>query len=1397
MDALSKAPLVSVIVRTRDRPRMLAGALASIAAQSHRPIEVVLVNDGGQTPDLATLRRLLDDVSLVALDLAPGRGRAQAANAGIARASGRWIAFLDDDDEWLPGHLRGLVDAAQASNACVVYAGAELAFASWSEEQGCFEVHDRQTLSKDFSWPELLLGNYIPFNTVLIDAARLRALGGIDESFELYEDWDLLIRLARAQPFVHLDATTARYHQWSQSQQINRASADAMAVATRRIFDKHRADITAAVLLAYRNRRDEQLRHALDAAAAAARDATQQVREDAARQAAEEAARHAAAIASMQALVDERAARILWLEALTDARDAHIRHLEDLQALRQAAHDAQWLAQEHRIAALQAEIAAMRATSGWRLLEKLRRVRSRLLPHGTLRGRAFDLGLRGLMATRRDGVAAVASRVAGRLAAGLRRIPALAGRTLAFARRHGVQATVLRMHDDLVRGGPFVPGVPPSPKLVHDPSYAQWLAARPALDDAARQRLLDGLARRPTISIVTPVYNVDPQWLARCIESVRAQSYPRWQLCLHDDASTRTDTRMALRGWATLDPRIVVTWSRRNGGISAASNAALARATGDFIALLDNDDELDRDALLEVAALLDRHPDTDLVYSDEDRITQQPDGSTLHHDPFFKPEWSPQLLLACMYTGHLSVYRRSLVTELGGFRTAYDFSQDYDLALRVTERTDRIRHLPKVLYHWRTLPSSAAGGGKDFARASNIAALQDACRRRGYDAVAEAWPCANRVHFRLPADQAQRPLVSIVIPTDNRDNLFNCIDLLKQHTDYRPYEIVAVTHSALGRELLERHAGDDTVRLCPYDRPFNFSAKCNEGAAAARGDYLLFFNDDVEATHGSWLEDMLGVFGRGKVGGVSPKLFYENDTLQYAGMVTGVRGLVGTAFHAQPKDSSVHFNFAQSERDVSLLSGACLLMPRRVFDEIGGWDEKRTPIMHSDVDLCCRIRERGYAMVYTPFAALRHIGHLSLKATDHLRERRKDKADTYLVKRFGHYLSHDPWYPESMRAYLYHAGHLPYRMDLVRQDDALLAAADILLVSHDLSLSGAPILLLQLATHFRARGHFVTVISPLDGELSAAYRARGIPVIVDATISGQPDGQTAKLMAAFDLILANTIVAWPSVQVAEASGTPVLWLLHESMAGREMALANPAIVRALAAADDVVFACAATRRLYEDLGDGDHFHVIPYGTRAPEPAADVVRDPARFTVVHIGSIEPRKGQDLLIDAVARLPNELRVRLDVQLIGRVLDPDFHARIRPALEGTPGVRHLGPLPHEAAVRQLAAADLLVCPSRDEVFPVTILEAMALGRPVLSTAVGGVPEMVRDGIDGLVVPPLDAQVLADALATLMQDPARCEAMGQAARQHYLDAFTIDRLGDRLLALIEPRLPAPAQAR
>lgn len=1371
MEYASPAPIVSFIVRTKDRPRLLERALKSLAAQTYSPIEVVLINDGGAALDVDALGALLGDLTLNYHWLQTNRGRAHAANVGISLARGRFIGFLDDDDELYPEHVDVVVPILLQGDFHVAYSNVEMVVQAYSDESRSFVDLHKSVFDGDFSYARLLIANYIPLNAVLFDAEVLRAVQGVDEAFELYEDWDLLIRIAKTQPFAHLNRVTARYNQWSEVLQINRSNADQMSASSLRIIRKHRAAITPEVILEYRGFRD-------------AHDGVlrETIAQDAIR-----IGQFETELSQLDGILTHRTERVRQLEALATERNERIKQLD--QDLRQAhVHfDGVLDDRDRQLTELNRTIDTMRASLGWRALERMRGARDRLLPAGSLRRRSFDLGLRSLMVLRHEGWGS-AARKAVRRAVGLcARGIELARMARSVYRSDGAAAVIARGRTYLRRSTLRTAIGAEAVRRTTDERYRLWILRHEVRDEVSLQHAMEGFAQLPTVSIITPVYNVDPQWLDRCIESVLAQRYMHWELCLHDDASTREDTRRALRRWEGVDDRISISMGRTNEGISAASNVALERACGDFVALLDHDDELSPDALFEVVKLLNEYPDTDLVYSDEDRISEGADGATVRHDPFFKPDWSPQLLFACMYTGHLSVYRKRLVEELGGFRSEFDFSQDYDLALRVTEKTDRIRHLPKVLYHWRTLPESAAGGGKAFARESNIAALQAACDRRSYNAKALALPHANRVLFRAPAEP---PLVSIIIPTDSRKNIFNCIDLVLRHTDYRTFEVVVVTNTPLGNEITARYADDSRIRIVPFDRPFNFSLKCNEGAAAAHGEYILFYNDDVEAIDRAWLADMVSVFGKGNVGGVSPKLFYENDTIQYAGMITGVRGMVGTAFHTAHKDSGTYFNLIQSERDVSLLSGACLLMPKRVFDEIGGFDAINTPIMHSDIDLCCRIRDRGYDMVYTPFASLRHIGHLSLKETDHEPERKKDKADLYVFKRWGEYLSRDPYYPENMIELLYHQGNLPYQMSAARQEAHLLDAKDLLLISHDLTLSGAPILLVYLAEHFRAKGFFVTVMSPLGGELALTLRNRNIPVVIDATLATVPDQQTCKFMAAFDLVVANTIVAWPSVLAAKASATPVLWLLHESHDGRRMVDEERQIAQALAAADEVVFACMATRSLYEDFNRSGNFRVIPYGARPLEVSAQVSRANDRVRIVHIGSIERRKGQDVLLDSLARLSPECSAQLEVVMIGRRLKPDFYDSIEPALRATAFVQYVGQKPHAEIAEHLAAADIFVSSSRDEVFPVTILEAMSLGKPVIATAVGGVPEMLRDGVDGIVVPPEDSAALAEAITRLIGSAQTRQAMGESGRQRFFHLYTVDKLGDRLLELIDQRL-------
>jgi len=918
-------------------------------------------------------------------------------------------------------------------------------------------------------------------------------------------------------------------------------------------------------------------------------------------------------------------------------------------------------------------------------------------------------------------------------------------------------------------------------------AYKQWIERNEKSDEGMIKKEIESFRYKPTISIITPVYDVEPKWLNKCIESVMNQIYENWELCIYDDASTNEATVSCLEKWMNRDRRIKVSFGKINQGISGASNQALKSATGEFIALLDNDDELSPDALYENVKLLNTYPDTDLIYSDEDRIVETDKGITERYNPFFKPDWSPHILFACMYTGHFSVYRKSLVDEVGGFRSEFDFSQDYDLALRATERTTQIKHIQRVLYHWRAIPSSGAAGGKLFARRSNIRALQSAVKRRGYDAAVMEYPFANRVKFNL----GEYPLVSIIIPTDNKRNILNCIELLLINTSYPNFEIIVVTNSGLGENISIRYKGNQRIRISTFDKSFNFSLKCNEGASAANGEYLLFFNDDVEALNDTWLETMVEVFGKGNVGGVSPKLFYENNLIQYAGMVTGVRGFVGTAFHCQPKDSYFYFNLIQSERNVSLLTGACLLIQKSIFYEIGGFDAVNTPIMHSDIDLCFKLREKGYELIYTPFASLRHIGHLSLREADEREVKRKDNAELYILNKWGDYLSTDPFYTDNMREFLYQGGNYYYKLIAGRQNEYFLSSKNILFVTHDLSLSGAPILMYYLACYVKNQGYSVTIMSPCYGELADKYRKENIPVVIDAAISESPFYETKKLISHFDLIIVNTMLMWQLVSVAKENNVPVIWIIHESLAGKKIADGNNKASKSLKIADDVIFACKATAALYEKHNVNDNFRIINYGTVPLDTHNISVEKNEKFSVLHIGSIEPRKGQDILIKSIIDLPQKYAENIEVFMVGRTLDNEesrgFHKKIMKELKLNTSIQLLGQISREKIVEVVAMADLFICSSRDEVFPLTILEAMSVGKPVISTDVGGVSEMIRNNEDGIIVPNKDSKALTEKIMFLYDNRQELRRLGENAYKRFYDNFTIEKMGDKILEIIQ----------
>ncbi len=559
-------------------------------------------------------------------------------------------------------------------------------------------------------------------------------------------------------------------------------------------------------------------------------------------------------------------------------------------------------------------------------------------------------------------------------------------------------------------------------------SYADWidLVEKTVIPSPEQQQVqFNEWAWRPTFSVVVPVHNTPERLLRACLDSVISQTYPHWELCVADDASSALHVRSVLTEYASRDARVRVAWREKNGHIAAASNSALELATGDFIALLDHDDVLPPYALFFIAEALQRRPTAQLIYSDEDKLS--PHG--FRCDPFFKPAWSRDLLYSQNYFSHLGVYRRDLVEKIGGFRSGFDGSQDYDLVLRcvaLVHEPEDIVHVPRVLYHWRMTEGSTARcqGNKEYASEAGRRALQeyfDVC----HPGVRVSATAAGIYRHRWPLP-ASAPLVSLIIPTrDGIDVLRPCIESIVGLTAYTNYEILLVDNgSTCDRTLAYMNAlqaggeGRGRVRVLRYDKPFNFSGINNFAASHARGAVLGLINNDIEVIGSDWLEEMVSHAMRPDVGCVGAKLYYPDDTVQHGGVVLGLGGVANHAFRRAPRNSPGYFGRLWTIYNPSAVTGAVLLLRRDVFDAVGGLDAMRLPVAFNDVDLCLKVKSIGYRNVWTPHAEFYHHESITRGADDTAEKRaRFIKEVTVMLERWASMLRVDPGYnPNLTRA---------------------------------------------------------------------------------------------------------------------------------------------------------------------------------------------------------------------------------------------------------------------------------------------------------------------------------------------------------------------------------------------
>ncbi|MFC2025809.1 glycosyltransferase [Chloroflexota bacterium] len=505
--------------------------------------------------------------------------------------------------------------------------------------------------------------------------------------------------------------------------------------------------------------------------------------------------------------------------------------------------------------------------------------------------------------------------------------------------------------------------------------YTAWITQNePSASDLYHQRQTAlNFNYRPLISVVTPVYNPPLEVLEKTISSVLNQTYSNWELCLVDGGSTEPAVIEVLDKYQALSDQVHLKTLERNQGISANTNIAIELAKGEFLAFLDHDDLLAPNALYEVVKKLNEIPDTDVLYSDHDLISSTNDQRI---NPLFKPNWSPEIMLSANYITHLTVVRTALARDLGGFRSEYNGAQDWDLYLRISERTDKITHIPKILYHWRDNQNSTAGNiwSKDYAPPAQLLAIKDHLKRQGHTNPDVFF--TNAGHIRVSWKPKEKRKVSIIIPSKGYNSLIKkCIHSILRKTDYNKYEIVIVNNGDRHPDEFteyQRLIQDSRITVVHFEGSFNYSAINNYGAKFATGTLLLFLNNDTEVLESDWLDELVMWADSDGVGAVGAKLLKPNGSIQHAGVIIGLTGFAGHMFMGQPEYQWTIFGLPEWYRNYLAVTSACMMIKTDVFERIGGYDESF--IMNgSDVEICLRLHNAGLRVVYNPFVKIKHV----------------------------------------------------------------------------------------------------------------------------------------------------------------------------------------------------------------------------------------------------------------------------------------------------------------------------------------------------------------------------------------------------------------------------------------
>ncbi|WP_176597197.1 MULTISPECIES: glycosyltransferase [Sphingobium] len=925
------------------------------------------------------------------------------------------------------------------------------------------------------------------------------------------------------------------------------------------------------------------------------------------------------------------------------------------------------------------------------------------------------------------------------------------------------------------------------------PPFDAWLSVNGA-SRRADENLIAAMtarsARLPSLSVVMPVYRPAMDMLTAAIGSVREQVFEDWQLCIVDDGSRDPELATYLANLAKSDRRIRVATHPSNQGIGAATNSAAALADGQILLFLDQDDLLSPDCIARFAIHFSDFPECDLAYSDSDKLA--PDGQ--RKSPTFKPGWSSTLLLSYMYFSHAMAVRRELFETLGGIRSEYDGSQDFDFALRASEIARRIDHIPQILYHWRESPGSTAlsGNAKPQSIEAGRLAVTDALARRGLRATAEQPGWARDAHLGLFELAFAPPTssISVVIPVPSRETNLSALLSPLRTGGTQVAEIILCSPDSLDNAALDTLAGFAPIHHCKAPCPADdLASLLNFGAQAARGDYILFLSQPSHPMRENWLANMAGYCKAADAGAVGARILSDDERVDHSGfcaadgaptVLPSFRGLHAT----QPG----YMYLARVTRECAAVSATCLLVPKDIFIATGGFPSGLGSADACGLHYCATLTRKGKTTLLCAAAELTLDPKQAASARPCLPPMGTDAlSDSFYNPNLGN--SQPLFRPAARRVAL----------------DAPATPIHVVFVSHSLNREGAQITLFDLITGLQSQGSFrCTVIAPNDGPLAADFRALGIAVHMfdKPPRRASPDrywtdcNRLRELLEHLEaeVVLANTLDMHIAVHAASLAGIGVLWWHHEAGIWHRYFRRAPLRVRALAYAAfaqayRVIFVAEATRRAWMPVSTRQNFHVIRHAIpparlstetgrwHRADARAELAVEETDILILAVGSLCARKGQEDLIRAVTSLQEDSLARVRIFIVGAPVESPYLNRLN---------AELAKLAHPVRARITitgavedvtlfyAAADLFVCCSRQESAPRVLMEAMAFRLPIISTAVDGIPEIVRQDWNCLFYDPGQTDQLAARIECLVHASAERTLLGQ--RGHAL----LSEIGD-----------------